>query len=226
MDMYSGPVSSDMAISSYFANVYKWMTLALGITAFVAWMISQNPAISGYLELRPMLIWGLFAVEVGLVFYLSARAHQMSFGAASAVFLLYSVLNGVTLSFIFSIYTTASIVQTFLIATAMYGVMALYGYATKRDLSGLGSFFFMALIGIIIASVVNLWLASPMIQWVTTVGGVIIFAGLTAYDHQQLKALAVSGGPASLAIVGALTLYLDFINLFLYLLRLFGSREE
>ena len=226
MNTYSGQVSQDSAISSYFANVYRWMTLGLGLTALVAWLVSQNAALSGYLELRPMLLWGLFAAEVGIVIYLAVRVHKMSYGMATAVFLFYAALNGVTLSVIFSIYTTASIVQTFLVATAMYAVMALYGYATKRDLSGFGSFLFMALVGLIIASVVNLWLASDMIQWITTIAGVIIFAGLTAYDHQKLKEMAVSGGPQSLIISGALTLYLDFINLFLYLLRLFGSRDE
>lgn len=226
MDTYSGPISQEAAIGTYFAHVYKWMTLGLGLTALVAWLVSQNAAMMNFLELRPMAVWGLFAVEIGFVFYLASRAHKMSFATATLVFLVYAALNGVTLSFIFSMYTTASIIQTFLVATAMYAGMALYGYTTKRDLSGFGSFLFMALIGLILASVVNLWLASSMIQWVTTVGGVLIFAGLTAYDHQKIKAMAIAGGPASMIIIGALELYLDFINLFLYLLRLMGSRDE
>ncbi len=226
MNTYSGQMTQDTAISAYFANVYKWMTVAMGLTTLVAWFVSQNAALADFLALRPMVIWVLFAVEIGFVWYISARAHKMSYGAAIGTFLFYAALNGVTLSFIFSMYSTASIFQTFLVTTAMYAATSLYGYTTKRDLTGFGSFLFMALVGIIIASVVNLWLASPMIQWVTTFGGIVVFAGLAAYDHQKLKEMALSGGPASLAILGALSLYLDFINLFLFLLRLMGSSRD
>ena len=149
----------------------------------------------------------------------------MSYGSAIAAFLFYAALNGITLSFIFAIYAAASIFKVFLITGGVYAVMAMIGYTTKRDLSGFGSFFLMALIGIILASIVNFWLASPMIEWVVTFGGILIFAGLTAYDHQKLKSYALAGGTGSLAVLGALTLYLDFINLFLYLLRALGNRD-
>lgn len=229
--MDSSPLSSqhvmtnDTTISTYFADVYRWMTAALGITALVAWFVSQSAAISQFLAANSMVVWILFGVELLFVFAIASRAHRMSYGMAIGTFLLYAAINGVTLSFIFALYTTASIFKVFLVTTAMYGATSLYGYTTKRDLSGLGSFFFMALIGIIVASVINFWVASPMIDWVVTFGGIIVFAGLAAYDHQKLKAMALSGGPASLAVLGALSLYLDFINLFLYLLRVLGDRR-
>jgi len=214
-----------MTISTYFADVYRWMTAALGLTAVVAWFVSQNATISQFLAANSMIVWILFGVELLFVFAIASRAHRMSYGTAIGAFLIYAALNGVTLSFIFALYTTASIFNVFLVTTLMYGATSLYGYTTKRDLSGLGSFFFMALIGIIVASILNFWLASPMIDWVVTFGGIIVFAGLAAYDHQKLKKMALSGGPASLAILGALSLYLDFINLFLFLLRLMGDRR-
>jgi len=218
-------MATDTAISSYFANVYKWMTLALGLTTFIAWYVSNSPAISSYLSLRPTLLFGLIIVELGLVVYLAARVHKMSYTMAVATFLIYAALNGVTLSWIFLEYTSASIFQVFLVTTGMYAATSIFGYTTKRDLSGLGSFLFMALIGLIIGGIVNIWLASPMIDWIFTFGGIVIFAGLSAYDHQKLKQIAVSGGPESMAIYGALDLYLDFINLFLLLLRVMGSRD-
>lgn len=221
----SASMANDNAISVYFASVYKWMTLALAVTAGVAWQVSQSETIMTYLELRPMLGFGLIILELGLVFYLAARVQKMSYTAALAVFMLYAALTGITLSWVFAYYTPISIFQVFLVTTGMYAVMALFGFVTKKDLSGWGSFLLMSLIGIILASVVNFWLASPLIDWVTTFGGILIFAGLTAYDHQKLKHLAVSGGPASLAIYGALELYLDFINLFLRLLHVLGSRD-
>ena len=221
----SASLSTDSVISAYFANVYRWMTAALGLTALVAWLVSQNAMLSSYLELRPMLIWGLFGIELLFVFLIAGRAHKMAYGSAIAAFMAYAAINGITLSFIFNYYTGASIFNVFLVTMLMYGATSLYGYTTKRDLSGLGSFFFMALIGLIVASVLNMWMASPMIDWITTFGGVIIFAGLAAYDHQKLKAMALAGGTGSLAILGALSLYLDFVNLFLYLLRIMGDRR-
>lgn len=225
MNIYSGSMTKDTVISDYFANVYKWMTAALALTGAVAWFVSQNAAISNFLAAQPITLWVLFGVEILFVIMIASRAHKMSYGSAIAAFLFYAALNGVTLSFIFAIYTATSIFKVFLITGGVYGIMALLGYTTKRDLSGLGSFFLMSLVGIILASIVNFWLASPMIEWVVTFGGILIFAGLTAYDHQKLKSFALAGGTGSLAVLGALTLYLDFINLFLYLLRVLGDRD-
>lgn len=218
-------LSPEIAISNYFAAVYKWMTIALGITTLVAWYTAGSEVIMTYLMAHSGLTILLIVAQFGLVIALAGWARKMSYGTAIAVFLAYAALTGFTFSTIFLVYTTASIFKVFLVTTLMYGATSLYGYTTSRDLSGMGSFLFMSLIGIIIGSVLNFWLASPLIEWMVTFGGIVVFAGLAAYDHQKLKHYALSGGPESLAITGALSLYLDFINLFLMLLRVMGDRR-
>jgi FtsH-binding integral membrane protein len=225
MNTRAHALSPDLAISQYFAAVYKWMTVALAITTLVAWYTASSEAFLNLIFGTPGVAIGLMIAQIALVVVLAGWARKMSFSAALMVFLAYAALTGLTFSTIFIVYTTASIFKVFLVTTLMYGATSLYGYTTSRDLSGMGSFLFMSLIGIIVASVINFWLASPMIEWVVTYGGIIVFAGLAAYDHQKLKYFAVSGGPESLAVTGALTLYLDFINLFLLLLRVMGGRR-
>ena len=218
-------LSSEAVVSQYFVAVYKWMTIALGITTAVAWYAASSDAFITFLIAHSGLSILLIVVQFGLVIALAGWVRKMSYGTAVVVFLAYAALTGLTFSTIFLVYTAASIFKVFLVTTLMYGATSLYGYTTSRDLSGFGSFLFMSLIGLIIGSVLNFWLASPLIEWMVTYGGIIIFAGLAAYDHQKLKYYALSGGPQSLAISGALSLYLDFINLFLLLLRVMGNRR-
>ena len=199
--------------------------MALALTTFVAWQVANSEAAIEFLFKTPGLTIGLIIAQFGFVIALAGWARKMSYTTAILVFMAYAALTGLTFSTIFLVYTTASIFKVFLVTTLMYGATSLYGYTTSRDLSGFGSFLFMALIGIIIGSVLNFWLASPMIEWIVTFGGIIVFAGLAAWDHQKLKYYAMSGGPESLAITGALSLYLDFINLFLMLLRVMGNRR-
>lgn len=225
METRAHALAPDEAISRYFADVYKWMTLALGLTTLVAWQVASSEALIKLLfETRGLAI-GLIIVQFALVIALAGWAHKMSYTTAVVVFMAYAALTGLTFASIFLVYTTASIFKVFLVTTLMYGATSIYGYTTTRDLSAFGSFLFMSLIGIIIGSVLNFWLASPMIEWVVTFGGIVVFAGLAAYDHQKLKYYAMSGGPESLAVTGALSLYLDFINLFLMLLRVMGDRR-
>lgn len=218
-------LSPEVAISQYFAAVYKWMTVALSITTLVAWYTASSETFIGYLMTHPGFTILLIVAQFGCVIALAGWARRMSYSAAIITFLTYAALTGLTFSSIFLVYTTASIFKVFLVTTLMYGATSLYGYTTSRDLSGFGSFLFMSLIGIIIGSLLNFWLASPLIEWMVTYGGIVVFAGLAAYDHQKLKYYAMSGGPESLAITGALSLYLDFINLFLMLLRVMGDRR-
>ena len=176
------------------------------------------------------MYWFLFIAEIALVWFLSARVMSLSLPVATGAFALYSILNGVTLSPIFLIYTSESIASTFFITAGTFGAMALYGYMTKRDLTRLGSLLFMALIGVIIATVVNIFLRSEILMWIITYAGIVLFVGLTAYDTQKVKQLAAQTAhdeelSKKVSIIGALNLYLDFINLFLYLLRLFGRRN-
>ncbi len=217
--------ADSLAISTYFSAVYKWMMIALALTALVAWKAASSEQVINFLMKNPIAFIVLIIAQFGLVIALSARAQKMSYGTSIVMFMLYSVLTGLTFSTIFIVYTLASIFKVFLVSSLMYAVASIYGYTTKRNLSAFGQFLFMALIGIIIASLLNFLLASPMIEWVVTVGGVLVFAGLSAYDHQKLKYFALSQGAENLVILGALTLYLDFINLFLMLLRLMGRRN-
>ncbi len=214
---------ADVRIREFIRLVYAWMFGGLLLTAGAAMWVYLSPAMQ-QLILGTPLRWVLLFAELGLVFFLSLRVTKMSAGAAAAVFLAFSLLNGLTLSVILFYYTKAALFQAFFTAAGMFGAMSVYGMATKRDLTSWGSFFFMGLIGIIICSVINIWLRSPGLAWAVSIIGVFVFLGLTAYDTQKLKAYATVpqlGG--QLAVIGALSLYLDFINLFLMLLRLFGG---
>ncbi len=219
------------ASTIFLAKVFNWMSVGLGITGVVAWFMASS-GLAVQLVGSPFFMIILFA-ELGLVFYLSARINKIQAGTATGIFIGYAGLNGLTLSMIFLAYTNSSIAATFFITAGMFGAMAVYGLVTKRDLSGMGSFLFMGLIGIIIASVVNIFLKSSSLYWAISLIGVFVFVGLTAYDVQKIKNIGEQGimdqGEESIkkgAIMGALALYLDFINLFLMLLRFFGSSRN
>ena len=219
------------AASVFLAKVFNWMATGLGITGVVAYITAYS-GLALLLVRGPLFLILMFA-ELGLVFYLSARIEKIGAAAATGLFLGYSVLNGLTLSIIFLLYVRASIAGTFFIAAGMFGAMAVYGLVTRRDLSGFGSFLFMGLVGVIIASVVNIFLHSPTLYWTISLIGVLVFTGLTAYDVQNIKRMGEEGimgeGEESVrkgAIMGALRLYLDFINLFIMLLSFFGNARE
>ncbi|KGM26045.1 membrane protein [Photorhabdus luminescens] len=218
-------------LQTYMAQVYGWMTCGLLLTAFVAWYVSQNQDIVEYIFSNSVLFYGVIIAQFGLVFVLSGMINRMGASLATGLFMLYSALTGLTLSSIFVIYTIGSVASTFVVTAGMFGALSFYGYTTKRSLSGLGSFLFMGLIGIILASLINLWLKSAALTWAVTYIGVVIFAGLTAYDTQKLKEMGEDldvndkENLRKFSIVGALTLYLDFINMFLMLLRIFGDRR-
>lgn len=214
-------------VRSFFRSVYAWMFGGLLVTSFAAlWVVKSEPMQQIVLRNRAMP-WILFLAEIGLVMYLSFRITKMSAGAAASSFLVFSLLNGLSLSVIFFVYTAGSIVQAFAVAAGMFGAMSLYGMLTKRDLTSWGSFFFMGLIGIVLASVVNIFMKSSALSWTISIIGVFVFLGLTAWDTQKLKSYAtVPELRENLAVFGALSLYLDFINLFLFLLRIFGGRRD
>ena len=215
---------------TFVLKVYGWMAAGLMITGIVALFTIQIPGLLEILFSSRFVFLGLFVVQLGLVVWLSARVEKMSATTATLVFLGYSALTGITLSAIFLVYTAESLASTFFVTAGTFGLMCAYGYTTRRDLSALGSFMMMGLIGLIIASVVNIFLNSSTVYWITTYVGILIFVGLTAYDTQKIKmmsGLSVEGGEVEQkgAIIGALTLYLDFINLFLLLLRVMGNRR-
>lgn len=219
------------ASTVFLAKTFNWMAVGLAITGVVAYFTAATGL--AYSIIGSPLFYVLVFAELGLVFYLSARISKIQASTASGLFIGYSVLNGLTLSVIFLAYTSSSIAATFFITAGMFGAMAVYGLVTKRDLSGWGSFLFMGLIGIIIASVVNIFLQSSAMSWVVSMIGVIVFTGLTAYDVQKIKRIGEEGimsqGNEAIrkgSIMGALTLYLDFINLFLMLLRFFGGSRD
>jgi len=217
--------------TKFVKNVYAWMAGGLGITAATSLMVAMSPTLLMSLVTNPILFFGLILCELGLVIWLSTRINKMSVQTASWAFLAYSVLNGVTISFIFLAYTAVSITTTFLVAAGMFAATAVYGTVTKKDLTSMGSLAFMGLIGIIIASVANMFLAITALDWIISYVGVAVFLGLTAYDAQKIQRIglqAAAMGSETLskqAIMGALALYLDFINLFLFLLRIFGDRR-
>lgn len=218
------------SISVYLTKVYNWMAIALLLTGLVAYFTSQSEMMMQAIIGNQILFFGLIIGELALVGYISARINKLSSYNATLLFLAYTALNGLTMSVIFMTYTSASISTTFIITAGTFGVMSLYGYYTKSDLTKIGNLAFMALIGIIIASVVNMFMKSEMMSWIISYLGVAIFIGLTAYDTQKLKRIAMNGfeneeGMEKSAILGALTLYLDFINLFLFLLRILGDRK-
>lgn len=225
-------VVSENAFSKLMRNVYAWMCAGLLMTALTAMGVAKNAELFTMLMTNKLLFWGIMIAEIALVIYLSARIMRMSFFSASLCFAAYSILNGVTMSFIFMAYTTESIAQTFLITAGTFGAMSLVGFFIKKDLSGLGRMLIMLLIGLIIASVINIFLASSTMAVILNYLGVIIFVGLTAYDTQKIKQMlqyssyyGISEQTQKMALLGSLTLYLDFINMFLYLLRIFGNRE-
>ncbi|GAB4375159.1 MAG: Bax inhibitor-1/YccA family protein [Spirochaetales bacterium] len=218
---------------SLLKNVYLWMSLGLAITGVVALGIASNPRLVIGLVSNPLLFFGVILAEFGLVMYLSARIQTMSAGAATIAFATYAALNGVTLSLVFLAYTGTSIASAFFITAGTFGAMSLYAITTKRDLSGLGHYLMMGLLGLIIASVVNLFLRSSGMEWMISVVGVLLFVGLTAYDTQIIKNWSQQSAYTAdesiyirISVIGALKLYLDFINLFLFFLRLFGRSRD
>jgi hypothetical protein len=205
------------------------MAAGLTITAVTAALVASSPAISLAIVQNRVLFWGLVIAQLGIVFVLSGRVQTLAASTASALFIVYSALTGVTLSFILLVYTGESIATTFVVTAGMFGALALYGTFTSRSLAEWGQFLFMGLIGVVLASIVGIFWQSSALQFVITFAGVIVFTGLTAYDANRLRAMALSmpsGQTGSYAIVGALALYLDFINLFLMLLRIFGNRRR
>ena len=226
-----GNYASKAAQSTLLRSVYVWMTLALVITGFVSMYVAQSYQLISFIFGNKLALWGMLIAELGVVFYLSARINSISFTKATVMFIIYSILNGATLASIFLVYTMSSIASTFFVAAGTFGVMALYGYVTKSDLTRIGNICLMALIGLIIATLVSMFWQNSMLQMIITYVGVILIVGLTAYDSQKIKRLLTANGievteeTQKIALLGALTLYLDFINLFLYLLRLLGDRK-
>ncbi|MBQ5924140.1 MAG: Bax inhibitor-1/YccA family protein [Alistipes sp.] len=226
----SHQTAAQATASTLFKSVYMQMAAALSITGLVAYFLSQSVAFWTMLAENSSLIWIIFIAQIGLVIWLSARFTQMSMTTATLLFILYSAMMGVTMSTIFMVYTMSSIAMVFFITAGMFLAMSLIGYFTRMDLTRLGSILFMALIGIVIATVVNIFLGSETLYWIVSYVAVVVFVGLTAYDTQKIKHMLMEYGTPDemgqkLALFGALTLYLDFINLFLYLLRIFGDRK-
>lgn len=230
---YAGDRSPDSIAAEqqrFMVKVYNWMSAGLGLTGLIAYIISSDPALSGIIFSSPILVIGLVIGQLGLVFWLASRVMQMSVMTAMSVFMGYAALTGITFSAIFMTYTTSSIASAFVVTAGTFAAMSFYGYTTKKDLTSWGGFLFMGLIGIIIASVVNMWLASPALQWFVTYAGVLIFIGLTAYDTQKIKQMNILGNEGTdedtkEAIRGALSLYLDFINLFIMIIQIMGVRR-
>lgn len=211
-------------------KVYLWMTLALVITGITAYGVANSPGVLRAIYENQMLFWILVIAEFALVIGVSAAINKLSLTTATLMFILYSVINGALMSYIFLAYTASSIATVFFITAGTFGAMALIGYTTKTDLSSMGKFLFMALVGLVIATLVNLFIKSDGLTMILSYVGVLVFVGLTAWDSQKIKQMLLQAPDAGesaqkLALLGALTLYLDFINLFIYLLRIFGKRE-
>lgn len=220
----------DSVVATLMRNVYIWMTLALVITGLTAFVTAHSAALLSILFSSKISLFLVILAELGLVMYLSARIDKMSFTTATLMFILYSVVNGLTLSVIFLVYSISAITTTFFATAGTFASMAIIGSVTKKDLSGFGKFFLMSIIGLIIASVVNIFMGNAMLDLIISGVGVVIFAGLTAYDSQKIRQMLatmddVDDSSMKLALIGSLSLYLDFINLFLYLLRIFGRRD-
>lgn len=212
-------------------KVYLWMTMALAITGITAYYVANDETLLTAIVTNQILFWGLIIAEFGLVIGLTAAINKLSLTTATLMFVLYSVINGATMSFIFLIYTASSVTNVFLITAGTFAAMAAFGYFTKADLSSLGKILMMALIGVIIATIVNIFTKSEGLAVILNYVGVLVFVGLTAYDSQKIKNMLLTAPDASeasqkIALLGALSLYLDFINLFLYLLRILGSRRD
>jgi hypothetical protein len=221
---------SSLAFPALMRKVYGWMAMALVITALAAYGVATNQVAANVLYSNPILMWIIIGAEVLLVISLSAGVNKLSLPVATTMFVVYSLLNGVMLSSIFFIYSLGSIGTVFLITAATFGAMSLYGYLTQKDLTSWGKILMMALIGVIIATIVNIFVANSGLTLLVSYAGVLIFVGLTAYDTQRIKQMFLTAPDAGehmqkYALLGALTLYLDFINLFLYLLRIFGKRD-
>ena len=215
-----------IAQNTLIRQVYAWMGGGLMVTALMAMVTLSSPVILNAVFGNRMVFYGLIIGELGLVFAISGAINKLSAAMASLLFVLYAALNGITMSVIFAVYTSESVASTFVITAGTFGAMSAFGYLTKRDLTGWGSFLFMGLIGVVIASLVNIFTQSSAVSWIISAVGVIVFTGLTAYDTQKIKAMAANGAEGRKpAILGAPTLYLDFINLFLMLLRLLGNRR-
>lgn len=211
-------------------KVYVWMTLALAITGFTAYGVANSPGLLQTIYTNQILFWGLIIAEFGLVIGVSAAINRLSLTTATLMFVLYSVINGALLSYVFLAYTSTSVATVFFITAGTFGAMAFLGYTTKIDLSSMGKLLFMALIGLVIATIVNFFVKSSGLTLLLSYIGVLVFVGLTAYDTQKIKQMLLQApdtgeGAQKVALLGALSLYLDFINLFLYLLRIFGRRE-
>lgn len=218
------------AFPTLMRKVYVWMTLALVITGITAYGVASSPAILQAIYTNQLLFWGLIIAEFALVIGVTAAINRISLTTATLMFVLYSVLNGAMLSSIFLIYTASSIATVFFITAGTFAAMAIVGYTTKADLSSMGKILFMALIGLIIATIVNIFVKSSGLDMIISYVGVLIFVGLTAWDSQKIKQMMLQApdageGMQKMALLGALTLYLDFINLFIYLLRIFGRRD-
>ena len=227
--------NKDYAMSTAFPalmrKVFVWMTLALAITGLTAYGVATSPTILSLIFSSKVTFFGLIIAEFALVFAISGAINRLSLSTATMLFILYSVINGATLSSIFFAFSVATISKVFFITAGTFGAMALVGYTTKTDLTSMGKLLFMALLGIIIASVVNMFVASSGLDLILSYVGVLVFVGLTAYDTQKIKQMSQAAPDASestqkLALIGALSLYLDFINLFLYLLRIFGNNRD
>lgn len=227
--------NKDFAMSTAFPalmrKVFVWMTLALAITGLTAYGVATSPAILSLIFSSKVTFFGLIIAEFALVFAISGAINRLSLSTATMLFILYSVINGATLSSIFFAFSVATISKVFFITAGTFGAMALVGYTTKTDLTSMGKLLFMALLGIIIASVVNMFVASSGLDLILSYVGVLVFVGLTAYDTQKIKQMCQAAPDAGesaqkLALIGALSLYLDFINLFLYLLRIFGNNRD
>ena len=227
--------NKDYAMSTAFPalmrKVFVWMTLALAITGLTAYGVATSPTILSLIFSSKVTFFGLIIAEFALVFAISGAINRLSLSTATMLFILYSVINGATLSSIFFAFSVATIGKVFFITAGTFGAMALVGYTTKTDLTSIGKLLFMALLGIIIASVVNMFVASSGLDLILSYVGVLVFVGLTAYDTQKIKQMCQAAPDASestqkLALIGALSLYLDFINLFLYLLRIFGNNRD
>ena len=223
--------NSSTSLASCLTGVYWWMTFALLVSGLSAYMVGTSPELSKILVRNPGVFWGLAIVEFIMVIGITAGINKLSAATATALFILYAAVNGLTLSVIFMVYTLGSIAVTFAVTAGTFGAMAIVGTVTKKDLTSFGNLLFMALLGLIIASLVNFFWTNETLYWICTYAGVLIFVGLTAYDAQKIKKMYLNAGTddpetvRKVAVIGALQLYLDFINLLLYLLRLFGRRR-
>ena len=226
----TNPVIGSMSFARLMRNVYGWMTAGLAMTALTALIVANSPSLLATIYSSPVVLFGIIIAELVMVGMLSARIDRMSFLMAGLIFGAYSVVNGLTMSVIFLAYNMDVIVQTFAITAGVFGAMSLLGFFVKKDLSAIGRVLYMALIGLIIATVVNLFAHNTGLAMVINYGGVLVFVGLTAYDTQKIKKMMIAcDGDESmsgkLAVLGSLTLYLDFVNLFLYILRFVGGRK-